>query len=82
MMSSNNDAQPATVPMMMGVELGTDWEDGAGTLGAGTGTVVVLVALPEVGVAVGGAVVVAGAAGGVTVWQTGSDGESSHVDTD
>ena len=50
-------------------------------LGA-SGTVVVLVALPEVGGAVGGAVVIAGAAGGVTVWQTGSDGESSHVDTD
>jgi len=77
MMSSKN-AQPVTTPMMTGVELESDSRKGAGTLG----TVVVLVALPEVGGAVGGAVVVAGAAGGVTVWQTGSDGESSHVDTD
>ena len=77
-MSSKNEAQPATAPMMTGVELKSDSRKGAGTLG----TVVVLVALPEVGGAVGGAVVVAGAAGGVTVWQTGSDGESSHVDTD
>lgn len=88
MMSSNNDAQPATVPMMMGVELGTDWGDGAGTLGAGTGTVVVLVALPDAGGAVA-ATLVGGAVGStmggttaVTVWQTGSDGETSHVGTD
>jgi len=78
MMSIKNDAQPATVPMMTDVELESDSREGAGTLGK----VVVLVALPEVGGAVGGAVVVAGAAGGVTVWQTGSDGESSQVDTD
>ncbi len=70
MMSSKN-AQPVTTPMMTGVELESDSRKGAGTLG----TVVVLVALPEVGSAV-----VAG--GGVTVWQTGSDGESSQVDTD
>jgi len=70
MMSSKN-AQPVTTPMMTGVELESDSRKGAGTLG----TVVVLVALPEVGSAV-----VAG--GGVTDWQTGSDGESSQVDTD
>ena len=57
--------------MMTDVELESDSREGAGTLG----TVVVLVALPEVGSAV-----VAG--GGVTDWQTGSDGESSQVDTD
>ena len=73
MMSSKNDAQPATAPMMTDVELESDSREEAGTLG----TVVVLVALlvPEVG----GAVV---AGGGVTDWQTGSDGESSQVDTD
>ena len=71
MMSSKNDAQPATAPMMTGVELESESREGTGTLG----TVVVLVALPEVG----GAVV---AGGGVTDWQTGSDGESSQVDTD
>jgi len=70
MMSSKN-AQPVTTPMMTGDELESDSRKGAGTLG----TVVVLVALPEVGSAV-----VAG--GGVTDWQTGSDGESSQVDTD
>ena len=79
MMSIKNDAQPATVPMMTDVELESDSRKGAGTLG----TVVVLVALPEVGSAVvaggGGAVVVTGS---VTDWQMASDGESSQVDTD
>ena len=81
MMSSKNEAQPATAPMMTGVELKSESREGAGTLG----TVVVLVALlvPEVGGAVvasgGGAVVVTGS---VTDWQMASDGESSQVDTD
>ncbi len=79
MMSSKNEAQPATAPMMTGVELKSESWEGAGTLG----TVVVLVALPEVGGAVvasgGGAVVVTGS---VTDWQMASDGESSQVDTD
>ena len=71
-MSSKIDAQPTTVPMMIGVETEIDSGEGTGTMGLGaSGTVVVLVALPELG-----------GAGSDTVWQMGSDGERSQIDTD
>ena len=84
-MSSKIDAQPTTVPMMIGVETEIDSRDGTGTMGLGVrGTVEALVALPDAGGEVL-ATLVGGAVGGDTAaaaWHTGSVGETSHVGTD
>ena len=80
MATSSKAAQPTTVPTMMGNESGTDSGEAATTAGLGvSGAAVVLVALLGAG---GGGVGAEGGEGGVTVRQTGSRGETSHVDTD
>ena len=79
MATSSKAAQPTTVPTMMGNDSGTDSSEAATTAGLGvSGAAVVLVAL----LGAGGGVGAEGGEGGVTVRQTGSRGETSHVDTD
>jgi len=89
MMSKQAAAQPKVVPTMIGVEMGMDSGEEAGTMGLGvSGTVVALVALPDAGGEVL-ATLVGGAAGGAVggdaaaaAWHAGSVGEISHVGTD
>ena len=81
MMSKKAAAQPTVVPMMIGVDMGMDSEEEAGTIGlGGRGTVVALVALPDAGGEVLATLV--GCDTAAAAWHTGSVGETSHVGTD